>query len=161
MTAIQPRIEQAPALTIAGLRKNHTVDDHMFVAIGAQWEEFAPMIDRVPNKKGHSDFGLCFDMAGGKKNFDYFAGVEVTSLDGVQAPLAGITLRPKTYAVFKHDGHVSRLNETVAAAWQWLPTSGRKLDSGDAEPTFLEHYGETFDPQTGFGDIEVWFPVKA
>ena len=30
-----------------------------------------------------------------------------------------------------------------------------------SEPTFIEHYGEKFDPETGFGDIEVWFPVKA
>ena len=28
MAGIEPRIERAPALTIAGLRKNHRFDDH-------------------------------------------------------------------------------------------------------------------------------------
>lgn len=157
---LEPQLKPSPALDIAGLRRKHSFDDHMFVAIGKQWEEFGPMIPGVPNKKGHSDFGLCFDMTGGKKNFDYLTGVEVITLDGVKSPLAGITLRPKTYAVFQHTGHVSRLNETVAAGWHWLRSSGRELDCGDGEPTFVEHYGEKFDPETGFGDTEVWFPVK-
>jgi AraC family transcriptional regulator len=63
--------------------------------------------------------------------------------------------------VFPHRGHVSELNKTVAAAWQWLPASGRKLGCDAGAPTFIEHYGEKFDPDTGFGDIEVWFPVKS
>ena len=49
----------------------------------------------------------------------------------------------------------------MGAAWDWLPTSGRKLDCDAGAPTFIEHYGEKFDPDTGFGDIEVWFPVKS
>ena len=160
MTGVEPRIEQARALTIAGLRKNHTFDDHMFVEIAAQGEEFGPLLPQVANPKGFAAFGLCFDMTGKNKNFDYLTGVEVTTLEGVKTPFAGITLAPKTYAVFPHSGHVSQLNETVAAAWKWLPTSGHKLDCDDTAPTFIEHYGEKFNPDTGFGDIEVWFPVK-
>ena len=87
-------------------------------------------------------------------------GVEVTTLDGVKPPFAGVTLPPKTYAVFPHRGHVTKLNETVDAAWKWLPQSDRQLDQSDAQPTFIERYGERFDPKTGYGDIEVWFPVK-
>jgi len=157
---LEPQMKTLPALDIAGVRKNHVMDDHMFVAIGKQWEEFGPLIPTVPNKKGHSDFGLCFDMTGGKTSFDYMAGVEVSTLDGIEQPFAGITLKPKTCAVFPHNDHVSRLNETVAKAWQWLRASGRQLDTSANEPTFIEHYGEKFDPQTGFGDVEVWFPVK-
>src|SRR5579859_6469381 len=156
----EPQMKSLPAIEVAGLRMNHTIDDHMFVAIGKQWEEFSPMIETVPNKKGHSDFGLCFDMTGGHTSFDYMAGVEVSTLDGVKQPLAGIRLRPKTCAVFAHNDHVSRLNETVAKAWQWLRASGRELDANASEPTFIEHNGENFDPQTGFGDIEIWFSVK-
>ena len=159
---IEPRIEKARALNIVGLRNHHNFDDHMFVALARQWEEFGPMIPGVANPKGHAAFGLCFDMTADKKSFDYLTGVEVTTLDAVKKPFAGVTLPPKTYAVFPHEGHVSRLNETVGVAWDWLPKSGRLPDCDDAtEPTFIEHYGEKFDPETGFGDIEVWFPVKA
>src|SRR5258708_35482494 len=98
MTSIDPRSERKPALRIAGLRKNHRVDDHMFVEVATQWEEFGPLIPRVANKVGHSDFGLCFDMTGKRTNFDYFTGVEVTPLDGVKQPFAGVTLPPEPYA---------------------------------------------------------------
>ena len=158
MADAKPRIETSPAFTVAGLRKQHPFGNAMFGAIAGQWQEFGPMIPRVVNPKGRASFGLCFDMTGNKSAFDYLTGVEVTSLDGVEQPFAGVTLPAKTYAVFVHEGHVSRLHETVKSAWDWLPTSGRKLDEAGG-PTFFERYGETFDPRSGTGEIEVWFPV--
>jgi AraC family transcriptional regulator len=160
MANLKPRIEKSAAFMVAGLRKHHAFGDAMFGAIASQWEEFGPMIPRVANPKGRASFGLCFDMVGNRPGFDYLTGVEVTSLDSVKQPFAGATVPAKTYAVFSHQGHVSRLSETVQAAWDWLPTSGRKLNDAGG-PTFFERYGEAFDPRTGEGDIEVWFPVTA
>jgi AraC family transcriptional regulator len=45
--------------------------------------------------------------------------------------------------------------------FQWLPTSGHERAKAQGPPDFFERYGEGFDPQTGYGDIEVWVPVKA
>ena len=157
---LAPNIAKTSTLKIVGLRRHHNFGNGMFAGLASQWREFAPMIAGLANRKGRASFGLCFDMAGNKKSFDYLTGVEVTTLDGVKEPLAGVTLQPSTYAVFPHTGHVSKLNETVDAAWKWLPTSGHRLDQGAALPTFIEHYGARFNPETGYGDIEVWFPVR-
>jgi AraC family transcriptional regulator len=64
------------------------------------------------------------------------------------------------YAVFTHRAHVSRLGETVNAIHRtWSPASGHTAAHGAGLPDFLERYGEGFDPATGTGDLEVWYPI--
>jgi AraC family transcriptional regulator len=67
-------------------------------------------------------------------------------------------LRRRRYAVFAHDGHISTLRDTIGGAViGWLPASGKEIDG---EPQMLEFYGESYDPRTGRGQIEVWLPIR-
>ena len=45
---------------------------------------------------------------------------------------------------------------------EWLPESGLEVAPAQkGMPDFFERYGEDFDPRTGYGDVEVWVPIKS
>lgn len=61
------------------------------------------------------------------------------------------------YAVFAHTDNVSNIGRTWQQIWRnWLPESGFE----DAHTPPFELYDEHFDPVTGEGGLEVWFPVR-
>jgi len=72
-----------------------------------------------------------------------------------------LQLPARRYAIFAHRGHVSTLQQTIAAIFsQWLPQSGQRVTPPAAGALgFIERYGEGFNPQSGRGDIEVWLPL--
>lgn len=160
MAALQPRITQSQTMKVAGLRKHQLFGETMSSGLAAQWREFAPLMPAVPHATGRTAYGLCFEDKD-KSGFDYVTAVEVAGYDQLSPPLSGATIPAGTYAAFAHRGHVSTLSDTVQQAWDWLPTSGRRHAHASGEAlAFIERYGTAFDPQTGFGDIEVWIPVS-
>jgi len=43
----------------------------------------------------------------------------------------------------------------------WLPGSGERRAPGFAGGVELvEWYGPAFDPETGYGDVEIWVPLE-
>jgi AraC family transcriptional regulator len=102
-------------------------------------------------------YGVCCN-ADGAGNFDYIAGVEVSSFDQLPAELRRVRIPAQRYAVFTHRDHISTMRGTVYTIWnKWLPASGH--DVADA-PDF-ERYDERFDPLSGIGEVEIWLPLKA
>lgn len=149
-----PRFEDGKAMLLAGLRGNYTIAT--MGEIPELWERFVPYINKVPGKKGHVAYGVCFPLQDG---FDYMAAVEVQSSEGVPPELDVVTMPSQRYAVFEHRGHVTKIQETCRAIERdWLPKSRYSLGLGPAG--FFERYGEGFDPKIGEGDIEVWVPIR-
>ncbi len=150
-----PRFESGRELLIAGTTGSYT--SATIGNIPSQWERFAPNIGRVPGQAGGMmTYGvcLCCNPEGG---FDYMAGVEVSTADGLPAEFQSVRLSPQRYAVFTHGESVGSIAKTIDAIWrQWLPDSGLKTA---AAPCF-ERYTEEFNPQTGMGGIEIWIPIQ-
>ena len=89
--------------------------------------------------------------------FEYMSGYEVASFDALPHDLGRMRVPVQRYAVFEHGGHVSGLRATWDAIWrEWLPRSGQT----PADTPDFELYDERFDPATGLGVIEIWFPVE-
>ena len=148
-----PRIEQRPALLIAGLSERYNNGN---AGMPDQWQRFAPWIDNVPGQVGQSTYGVCYN-GDGKGNIDYMAGVEVSDFDDLPAELARLRVADQTWAIFTHADHISTIQRTWAAIFsQWLPNSGRQ----HADAPELEHYDDRFDPQTGNGGFGIWIPLK-
>jgi AraC family transcriptional regulator len=118
-----------------------------------QWRRFREL--GLHDARGNRAFGaICGTSA---DRFEYLAGVEVESFDGLPDQLGRMRVPAQKYAVFTHDGHVSQLGATWRHIWQeWLPASGYQ----DAETPPFELYGERFDPDTGEGGFEIWFPIR-
>jgi AraC family transcriptional regulator len=149
-----PRFETAKPLLIAGLGARYTCESSK--AIPAQWQRFQPHIGNIPGQIGRVAYGVCCnsDDAG---NFDYICGVEVADFSELPAAFSRVRLPEQHYAVFTHREHISTIRRTVNTIWnKWLPES--EHEAADA-PDF-ERYGETFDPQTGTGGVEIWIPIK-
>jgi ribosomal protein S18 acetylase RimI-like enzyme len=90
------------------------------------------------------------------RTFEYMCGVEVAAFDAIPRELGRMRVPAQRYAVFTHRGHVAALRATWDAIWrEWLPRSGEH----PANTPDFERYDARFDPQTGSGEIEIWFPV--
>lgn len=153
MTLAAPRIEDKPAMEIAGLSAHFDPSDT--TRIPALWRRFAPYIGRVPGQVGHASYGVMYiDDAG---EMAYLSGIEVA--EGITLPTGFVQLRVPSgrYAVFLYRGYVHAIRD----AWseildQWLPASGYALPRGPS----LERYDERFDVATGSGEIELWLPLS-
>ncbi len=146
------RIERGRPLTVAGLAEHF--DDKTAADIPLLWQRFAPYIDRMSSEESELTYGVMFDR--GEDGFVYMAAVEVPSLELAPADLRALSIPEATYAVFTHRGHISMLRETMNAIFTTaLPSARLTLD---ASPAF-ERYDRRFDPRTGNGSSEIWFPI--
>jgi AraC family transcriptional regulator len=104
---------------------------------------------------GAETYGVCCN-ADSDGNFDYIAGVEVSSIDDLPTDLRHVELAPRKYLVFTHRGHISRIRDTVYSIWNhYLPQHGYQMVGA---PDF-ERYTAAFDPETGNGEVEIWIPM--
>jgi AraC family transcriptional regulator len=149
-----PRFEDGRPLLVAGLGERYTWETGM--GIPALWQRFLPHLGNIPGQVGHTAYGVCCN-GDDEGNYEYVAGVEVKDFSDLPPSFTRVRVPAQRYAVFTHDEHVATIRRTIATVWsKWLPESG--LHVADA-PNF-ERYGETFDPRTGTGGIEIWIPVK-
>lgn len=156
VTLSEPRIEARPRLHMAGLGQRFNMNK--VAGIPAQWQQFQPYIGNIDGAVPGAAYGVIGEMSDARDDFDYFSAVEVREGSDVQPELKQITLPALTWARFTHDGDVTTIRSTIGAASEWLARHNRELS---ATPfCMLEYYGPGFDPATGRGDIEIWFPLK-
>ena len=157
-TLVAPnRFVKSDTMLFAGLRKYFRFDDR--AGIPNIWQAFGPMIGAVPRQVPGTAYGLCLAPADAndENGFDYFAAVQVKSLDELPEGLSGTRIARRNWAVFNHPGHVSSIGATCGAAGEWLAQSGRAPKSGAMQ--MIEFYGPQFNARTGQGGCEVWVPV--
>ena len=152
-TALEsPRFVDSPERLFAGFGERYEYSS--IEGIPNLWYRFGPHIDQVPNRVGQATYGLSF--GGDQTSFDYMAGVEISSADGVGDMYRIVTAPAARYAVFRHQGHVSGIRQTCEQIWrQWLPASGMQF----APTPMFERYGEEFDPASVSGVVEIWCPI--
>lgn len=88
--------------------------------------------------------------------FEYMTAIEVETFEGLPEGIGRMRVPSQQCAVFKHDGHVSHAGEVWQAATEWVESSPYE----DAVTPAFELYDEKFDPETGSGGFEVWYPIR-
>jgi AraC family transcriptional regulator len=150
-----PRFETGKALLIAGISERCTHENEG-AGIPNQWQRFHQRVANIPDRVGQVAYGVCCN-GDDSGNFDYIAGVEVSDFSGLPREFGRVRIAAARYAVFAHDEHISTIRRTVNTIWnQWLPASGLKV----ADAPNFERYGESFDPLTGNGGLQIWIPVR-
>ena len=148
------RFAEGRAMLLAGIRRHHafaTASD----TIPAQWRDLGAM-GTLPGQQGAVTYGVICGSDPARGTFEYMSGVEVDGFDALPPATGRMRVPAQRYAVFTHEGHVSGLRQAWDAIWgDWLPRSGEK----PADTPDFERYDERFDPATGRGTIEIWFPV--
>jgi len=156
MRALVPepdRWEKKPARLFTGIQRHYTYNDRNNIPL--HWKEFEPAIGKVANQIGTDSFGICANA--NAERFDYMTAVEIRSKENLPVGFTSLELPAGHYAVFLHTGHVSAIPQTICAIWdKWLPASGL---SAAPSPCY-ERYTEEFNPNTGFGGMEIWIPIQ-
>jgi AraC family transcriptional regulator len=156
-SALTPRIESRAAILIAGSQRHYTMEN--LNELTSQWQNLP--FGKIPAQLGRA-YGVVFDGKENECDFEYLAGVEVSSFADLSAELARMSVPARKWAIFPHRDHVSKLKDTIdTIVKNWLPTAKELVTSPRlGEPWMIEFYGEDFNPHTGMGTMEVWFPVK-
>jgi AraC family transcriptional regulator len=147
-----PRVQDGPALLIAGLGERFTFDN--LAGLPALWRRFSEHLGHVPGQVGAIAYGVCHNTD--DTGFDYIAGVEVGDFGSLPKDFSRLRISAQRYAVFTHAEHVSAVRATFMAIFNdWLPKSGYR----SADAPLFERYDNRFDPRTGTGGFEIWVPV--
>lgn len=149
-----PKIERGRAKMLAGLRRHHSFAGASR-SVPDQWSAFR-RLDRLPRQIGETVYGAMCAYDAVQERFEYLAGVEVSTFEALDDSIGRMRVPAQWYAVFTHSGHVSGLQAMWGVVWNaWLPRSGYT----PAPTPDFELYDERFDPETGAGKIEIWFPL--
>ena len=149
-----PRIETRSGMCIVGLKRVYS-DNESAAGIPSQWQNFVPHLGHIPGQQSDETYGVCQMLADGMQ---YVCGVEVPPNPDVPAELFRLDIEPQTYAVFKHEGHVSTIRQTWVTIFQkWLP----EANVIRANAPDFEWYSSDFDPVSGKGRIEIWIPLES
>ncbi len=154
VTLNPPRFETGRTLLVAGLGERYRFETNHGIPL--QWQRFVPYLGSIPGQVGNVTYGVCCN-SDGAGNFEYIAGVEVSSFDELPGEFRRVRIPAQRYAVFTHRDHISTMRGTVYTIWnQWLPNSGYEV----ADAPDFERYDDRFDPQSGTGEVEIWLPLK-
>lgn len=154
-----PRMVNREPMLLTGLRD--TMCENFAEEIPLLWQKFIGMLDLVSHKVDRNCYGLCMKETQESPGFYYMACCEVSDFVNLSAALSPVILPSHCYAVFKHEGHVAQLKESVYAIFDdWLPASDYQLAQQSAHCLHhLEKYSEQFNPESGMGGMEIWVPV--
>ncbi len=149
---MEPRFVALPAFTLVGMMMRVRPGGKV---PGQLWDEFGPRMGEIKHVTGPDmAYGLTANMDMGSGEFDYMAGLQVSSADGMPAGMVSYDVPAQTYAVFPCT--IPTLREVFDHIYGiWLPASGYARTAGPE----LELYGETFDPQDPASVFEVYIPV--
>jgi AraC family transcriptional regulator len=148
------RIEELPQLRFVGLLE-HVLFSQL-QTIASQWQRFMPHYGEIEDKAHPIPAGVSTNLDD-EGNFDYVCAVEVKRFTSVPKGMAQLTVPAQTYAVIRHDRHISEIGNTFNAIWnEWMPPDGRKIADGAS----IERHMATFDTRTGFGGVEIYIPIR-
>lgn len=154
MNKIEPEryVSRRPML-LAGLRQHHTIAQAS-ETIPKQWLQLQSL-GKIKGQVGTTAYGaVCGSSLNG---FEYLAGFEVESFTGLSEEVGKMRIPEQYYVIFLHRDHISTIQKTWALIFNdWVPRSNIK----PAETPCLELYDEYFNPKTGLGIVEIFFPVE-
>jgi AraC family transcriptional regulator len=152
-----PAVSSRGPLLVAGFTQTFRFDRRG--DIPSIWRKLGPHIGSVPQQRGRSAFGVCLNHGEGAEDFDYMAGVEVSTLDSLSEGMTGLRIEARRFAIYRHRGHVAEIGAVCNAAFADL-ASRPDLSLADGPLGLIEHYPDTFDPAAGRGGYEVWLPLS-
>ena len=110
------------------------------------WFDFQHKVNQVRNRIGTDAFGIYEEYFETEESigFSYICSVEVSDFDSVPEGMISRIISEQMYAVFRHNGSLSFLPETLKYIWgSWLPKSNYKYDE---KPDF-ELYSPGIQPE--------------
>lgn len=147
-----PRYETPAPMLLAGVKKTYTFAGRGGIA--DHWRDFSARLGDVEGRIGAAAYGVVTDPSGAG-DFDYMTAVEIEE-GAAPAGLERVQVDADRFAVFRHDGPIVSLAETMGAIHRdFLPEVKDRVVVG-----IIERYGESFNPATGEGGFDIIVPLK-
>jgi AraC family transcriptional regulator len=152
----EPEIVKRGPLLLAGLSKHFQFSERG--AIPLLWGQFAPLIASLPRSGPGVTFGVVSAPPPGEEGFEYAPSVQIASVDDLPEGLKAIRIAERTFAIFRHGGHVAEMPAVCNAIYSdWCARSDYR--PAEIPLQMLEYYPESFNPATGGGGYEIWLPL--
>ena len=156
-----PRIETIPQKKLVGKRMRMTLSNNRTFEL---WQSLMIGRKRIKNNVSTDlislqvyDKSMHFEDFTPETEFEKWAVIEVTNLDGVPEGMETHLLTGGLYAVFKHKGLSSDFPKTVQYIFgTWLPQSIYELDQRE----HFEILGEKHRRNDPSSEEEVWIPIQ-
>ena len=149
---MEPQFASLPAFTVVGMMMRVKPQGKVPSQL---WDEFGPRMGEIKHMTGPDiAYGLTANMNMSTGEFDYMAGLQVSSTADIPDGMVPYDVPAQTYAVFSC--MIPTLREVFDHIYSiWLPSSGYVRAAGPE----LELYGESFDPRDPAATFEVYIPV--
>jgi len=154
---MEPEIVTRSETKVVGIARQYQEED---LNIETLWSAFRPDVFQITNRIGDDAFGIyeeyreCDNSVG----FSYICSVEVTNFDHIPEGMITRTIPEHLYAVFRHQGPISYLPETLKYIWgSWLP----KSDFEYLERPDFELYSPRTRPDDPDKMLFLYIPVRA
>jgi len=153
---MEPEIITRPEMKVVGTTHKYQEDD---LNIEMLWFDFQHKVNQVRNRIGNDAFGIYEEYFETEDSigFSYICSVEVSDFDCVPEGMISRIIPEQMYAVFRHNGPLSFLPETLKYIWgSWLPKSNYKYDE---KPDF-ELYSPGIQPEDPDHILFLHIPVS-
>lgn len=158
VTLSAPAIETRPALRLAGIMGRDVLP--LGPSIPAQWQRFSHYVGNVQGAIDDcSTYGTCGRYFPDDGTTEYICAMEVG--EGAELPpeFTEVVVPAQRYARLTHRGHITTIFSTLDAIFrEWLPGSGYRKKQ--APYSYIEHYGDAFNPRTGLGSLDIWIALE-
>ncbi len=153
-----PEIIEMETIYVVGASKTYARED--FDKMSHQWSDFKSKSDDIPNKFGHTMYGVATNMKH-DGHMDYICAVEVENLSNVPDHMTGLTIDPQTYARFEFNGPINKISDTWSAIMNdWFPNQGNPQREVLQGAPMFERYGQDFNLEKREGRVEIFIPLK-
>lgn len=150
---LKPRIEEHGPFQFAGLKDKY-LENELGVIPGL-WQSFSPYIKELKGVYDSNAYGISYKHNG---NSTYMCALNFRDLSQIPKNFSILNIRKQLYAIFTHKEHIADIKDTYLYIWnEWLSSS--KFICDETSPRF-ECYPSLFDDFSGFGDVEIWIPIK-
>ena len=147
----EPHHRQGKAMLLVGVRQSHDIR-MLATEIPKQWAAFKRQFDGF--RSSQFTYGVVCGVEGGR--MEYMCALEVDSFDDAPNGSGRIIVPAQKYAVFTHSGHIS----DIGTSWHIImDTLVPRFGLTDAHTPSFERYGKRYNPATGKGIVEIWFPI--
>lgn len=157
---MNPRIEIFTGKKIIGKRLVMSLTENKTPSL---WKSFMTERNEIKNKIGSELYSIqvydpsYFTDFNPTREFEKWAGIEVTNFESVPSGMEILTLPAGLYAVFLYKGAASQGQATFTYIFStWLPNSGYSLDH---RPHF-EVLGEKYKHEDPDSEEEIWIPIR-
>lgn len=122
---MEPEIVKRSEIKVIGSARQYSEED-LDLDLDTLWSAFRENIGQITNRVGSDAFGIYeeYQESENTVGFSYICSIEVSDFDRVPDGMLARTIPAHLYAVFRHDGPISSLPETMKYIWgSWLPKS--------------------------------------